>query len=44
MQPDEALKILTQVVEQTRALPNEVDMMRQALQVLNEAVTKKPEK
>ena len=37
--PQEAINLLTQVVNQTRALPQEVDLMRQALQVL----TPKPE-
>ena len=39
MSPEQAIKLLTQVVNQTRALPQEVDLMRQALQVL----TPKPE-
>ena len=34
MTPEQAIQILTQVVAQTRALPQEVDVMRQALQVL----------
>ena len=34
MTPEQAIQILTQVVNQTRALPQEVDMMREALRVL----------
>ena len=34
MTPEQAIQILTQVVNATRALPQEVDAMRMALQVL----------
>lgn len=38
MTPEQALALLAQVVSQTRALPHEVDAMRQALGVLDELV------
>jgi antitoxin component of RelBE/YafQ-DinJ toxin-antitoxin module len=38
MTPEQALQVLAQVVAQTRALPQEVDAMRQALQTLAEAI------
>lgn len=34
MKPEEAISILAQVINQTRALPNEIDTMREALEVL----------
>ena len=34
MTPEQAWTLLAQVVNQTRALPQEVDSLRQALQVL----------
>jgi hypothetical protein len=34
MTQEQAIQILTQVVNQTRALPQEVDAMREALKVL----------
>jgi hypothetical protein len=34
MTPEQAWKILEQIVNVTRALPAEVDMLRQALEVL----------
>jgi len=41
--PEQAIQILTQVVNATRALPNEVDTMRQALRVLQPKVEPKAE-
>lgn len=38
MNPEQAWNILAQVVNQTRALPQEVDAMRQALEVLRPKV------
>ena len=43
MTPEQAWQILVQLVNQTRALPQEVDAMRQALQILRPKPTKKDE-
>lgn len=42
MTPEQAINLLAQVVAQTRALPSEVDAMRQALQVLRPKPEPKP--
>jgi len=34
MTPEQAIQVLAQVVAQTRALPQEVDVMREALRTL----------
>lgn len=44
MNPEQAWNILAQVVNQTRALPQEVDAMRQALEVLREKIAAKESK
>lgn len=42
MTPEQALQILAQVVANTRALPHEIDAMREALRVLQERVAAEP--
>jgi hypothetical protein len=42
--PEQALQILGQVVAGTRALPHEIDAMREALAVLQAVVTNRPPK